>query len=78
MRLLAKGFVCLLISYSTALAQTSTAQISGTVKDETGSAIPGAQSERPRLLRERCEVRLAAPMEITCWPIFRSARIPWK
>jgi hypothetical protein len=43
MRLLARGLVCFLISYSTALAQTSTAQISGTVKDETGAAIPGAQ-----------------------------------
>lgn len=43
MRQLARGLVCLLIACSAVLAQTSTAQISGTVKDETGSAIPGAQ-----------------------------------
>ena len=43
MRRLARGLICLLISCSPVLAQTSTAQISGTVKDETGSAIPGAQ-----------------------------------
>src|SRR5690242_2079103 len=40
---LARGLVCFLIACSAVLAQTSTAQISGTVKDETGSAIPGAQ-----------------------------------
>ena len=34
--------VCLFLACSAVLAQTSTAQISGTVKDETGSAIPGA------------------------------------
>jgi hypothetical protein len=43
MRALLRGFVCLLIACPAILAQTSTAQISGTVKDETGSAIPGAQ-----------------------------------
>src|SRR5690242_12019019 len=40
---LARGLVCFLIACSAVLAQTSTAQISGTIKDETGSAIPGAQ-----------------------------------
>src|SRR5438105_4939260 len=43
MRQVARGLVCLLIACSAVVAQTSTAQISGTVQDETGSAIPGAQ-----------------------------------
>src|SRR5215469_6883923 len=40
---LLRGFVCILMASSAGLAQTSTAQISGTVKDESGSAIPSAQ-----------------------------------
>ena len=43
MRQIARGLVCLLVGCSAVLAQTSTAQISGTVKDESGAAIPGAE-----------------------------------
>src|SRR5579864_4116739 len=42
MQRLVRGLVCFLIGCSAVLAQTSTAQINGTVKDETGAAIPGA------------------------------------
>src|SRR5215831_11397655 len=37
-----KGLMCVLITCSAVLAQTSTAQISGTITDATGSAVPGA------------------------------------
>lgn len=43
MRQVTKGFICILVASSAVLAQTSTAQISGTIKDETGSAIPSAE-----------------------------------
>ncbi|MBV9507550.1 MAG: carboxypeptidase regulatory-like domain-containing protein [Acidobacteriia bacterium] len=43
MRAIVKGVVCFLVACSAVWAQTSTAQISGTIKDESGSAIPGAE-----------------------------------
>src|SRR6516162_2710702 len=43
MRRVIRGLVCLLSVCAAVLAQTSTAQITGTIKDETGSAIPGAE-----------------------------------
>ena len=43
LRGLMRGVVVLLMAYGTAAAQVgSTAQISGTVKDESGSVLPGA------------------------------------
>src|SRR5579871_159893 len=43
MRHITRGLVCILFASYAAMAQTSTAQISGTIKDESGAAIPGAE-----------------------------------
>ena len=58
---LVRGLVCFLIGCSAVLAQTSTAQISGTVKDESGVRLvrydfrvrPGCMTDPPKLIVTR-------------------------